>query len=439
MNIPTAPVQAEAKEISSAQFLLLCIWIWSLTIGLDIFSELKLFDIIAFVGIMVFQRELSPPNWRTDSLSKWSVRYLICGFFGVLVTLIRNGDFFWMQVTCLRFYRFSGYICLFLIIRHLELDKGKLSRLLNIVFLSVLVQAVLIVLQKFGQVPILWPKNEMNYGIVYSGTLGMNHVNSTIFMTVGISAAIGKLSGYRLRNLLRLGLTSLSVIAMILAMVVGQARGSFVALAVLLICFALNRKVIQIVAAVSLAMVVVQSLMGINVYNIGKEIFEDRLVRKLRFEEYYRSPTDWDIETIDVRRPNFWRTAIQELIERPDYLIFGVGFQNFKSLRVKATSAHNTFVHVLAELGIAGLIVLCIWLRALWRSVSRLEYSDKELYFALKFPGVACFFAILAVACFNEPLYPHRNTPGFLSFFLSYLAIIAHPGWLGEGSRSIQE
>jgi O-antigen ligase len=428
MNKSSLTEYSTEQVISQGRLFLVSLWILSLTISFDFISELKLFDLIAFIGIFVFRRQISPKNWLSGSyISKWSGLYLLIVFWGVLVTLVSSKELSWMLVVSLRFYRFFGYICLFLIISKLNLNREQLFKLFNIVFLAALIQAMLIILQKFGIVP------TQNPGF-YRGTLDHNHVNSITFMTVGIAAALGKLYHISFKRLMRAILILLSAVSMAFAMVLGQARGAFVALGILMVCQVRKIKGIIIVIVAVLGLLTVQMVTDYNFFEVGKTIFEDRLLRKMDTKRHYRSALDWDLEVIDKGRPYIWKTTLQILRENPSYLIFGVGFQNFKSIR-DTTSAHNNFLHILVELGLAGLIVFILWLQTLWKEIKKWKFVDQKLYVNLSIPGIACFLAIIAVACFNEPFYAHRNSPGFLGFFLSYFAIITHRGWLDREKR----
>jgi O-antigen ligase len=178
-----------------------------------------------------------------------------------------------------------------------------------------------------------------------------------------------------------------------------------------------------------LGLLTVQMVTDYNFIEIGKKVFEDRVIRKLDTKQHYRGYLDWDLEVIDKGRPYIWKTTLAILAKNPSYLVFGIGFQNFSSIR-SSTSAHNNFLHILTELGIPGLIVFVLWLKTLWKETRKWKLVDEKLYVNLSIPGIACFLALIAIACFNEPLYAHRNSPGFLGFFLAYFAIFTHPGWV---------
>lgn len=439
--------QNEPEEVSSKQLMFLSAWIWSLTFCIDLVYEFKLFDIIAFIGIFfVFRGHILPADWRNHDLTKWSVRFLICGLIGVFITLLRYPDPFWMSVVILRYYRFVCYVVLSLIITNLRVPQSSLKRLLDIIYYSVLVQAILITLQFLGFLPILWPAYELHEHDFYTGTLGLNHINSIIFMVVGIAAAVGKLNQIILdrRKRFMIALPLFSVVLMMMCMFIGEARSSILALSLFIISLMRKMRGFLIVAGIVLSIIVVNKIAHIDVIESGMHVFTHRLERKMDVNEEGQPVMSPD--SIDPKRVRIWKTTIYYLINYPDNLFFGTGFQNFKNLSrnyreslphtvfgvepQNASSAHNLFLHVLAELGIVGFVVLCNWLISIWRSISVWKSINRGLYNTLSYPGLACFLAVLSVAMINEGIYPHRNVPGFMGFFLAYVSVITHSGWL---------
>lgn len=440
-------IQNESQDLSPKQLLFLSAWIWSLTFCIDLVYEFKLFDIIAFIGIFsVFRGHILPADWRNHDLTKWSVRFLICGLIGVFITLLRYPDPFWMSVVMLRYYRFVCYVVLSLIITNLRLSQYSLKRLSDTIFFSVLVQAILITLQYLGFLPILWPAYELHEQDFYTGTLGMNHVNSIVFMVVGMAAAVGKLNQIILdrRKRIMIALPLFSLVLMMMSMLIGEARASILALSIFIISIMRNMRGFLVVTGIVLSIIVVNNIAHINVIEQGMYVFNYRLQRKMDVTEENQLVISPD--SVDAQRVRIWKTTLYYLINYPDNLILGTGFQNFKNLSrnykeelprivfgdtpLNASSAHNLFLTVLAELGIVGFVILCNWLIAIWRSISVWKSIDRGLYNTLSYPGLTCFLAVLSVAMINEAIYPHRNVPGFMGFFLAYVSIITHSGWL---------
>jgi O-antigen ligase len=85
---------------------------------------------------------------------------------------------------------------------------------------------------------------------------------------------------------------------------------------------------------------------------------------------------------------------------------------------------------VLTELGLVGLVAFLLWLAALWRhlAVPPIASADPSVL-SIRYAGVICLVTVMGLGLFNEALYPSRALPGFMGFFLGFLAVVGHPGW----------
>lgn len=412
-------------------------------------SELKLFDLLSAFGIFyLFRNVVWSDRIKKDSVTSWSYRVLYIAFYGVIITFIRYGDPLWMAVVLLRYFRFFVYIIIFIVLKNLNLSQIDLAKLIAVIFYAIFLQAAIITLQHLGLLPILWPSYELHESDIFSGTLGLNHVNNVSFMIIGIAVGIAKLQidNYGTIKKINLIITLSGICMMISSMFLGEARSSLLCLCVFSLFLVKKIKGVVIIAGVIVIGLLLSSYIGVDIIEQGKHVFDYRLVRKIDNDRNNSSPMA--IENIDNQRVRIWKTTIYYLIEYPNNLLFGTGFQNFKRLSrnykkelpnkvfgvepQNASSGHNLYIHVLSELGIVGLVIFIRWLIELYRSIKETKKLETKLADILFFPGIACLFSILSLTTVNEVLYCHRNVPGFLGFFLSYIALITHQNWIKD-------
>jgi O-antigen ligase len=113
-------------------------------------------------------------------------------------------------------------------------------------------------------------------------------------------------------------------------------------------------------------------------------------------------------------RDLIWTEHIAYLNEQPTRWLTGVGFGMAKGIGSGST-AHMTYLHVIFETGLGGLLVFLAlgWriLRFLWRS----ERGTKPLFWA----SIGLFVSAVA----QETFYPLPSLGHFLGFYLAVLAI----------------
>lgn len=428
MDAPTYATAPQRRPLTRNRYLYLCAWIASYTYTLDVVSEFKLYDFFLFGSLFVFGPELQAMV-RSRSRSIRSLRFLLWMFaWGSCVSLASQG---FLQepsmeralVIGLRFVRVVNYAAIFGVIRCSDLSPGRLRWLQAVLLLSALLQAVLICLQKQGVLPILWPEIEQYYGVVLTGTLSMNHSNNVLFMSVGIVAALGF---FRVTSSWRKWTLPLCILVMTIAMLVGEARTSFLALAVLALGF-LRSKTASLCLALSFALVPLLAWgTGLDLRETAEEVWEGQVMKAARVDDLRHTTS---ITDLDVGRPTIWRDGLRALAARPHLLITGVGYQNYLQLHEhNAGGGHNMYLHTTAELGLLGLLgygLLFAGLVAELRSLPR----DRRIREALVIPGTTLILVLLTTGMVQQSLYPFKSLAGFMGFALAYLAVITHGEW----------
>lgn len=402
--------------------MLLGIWIASLTVGLDVVFELKAYDLIGAACVFHFRRPLSVALRRSKGSSRWLVWFLGAMVFGTIITIVQSENTIQVAVVIIRLYRAASYVCLFLILGVVFKFTGKAFAMIRVVFFAALFQALLIILQWVGVLPILWPEAERYYRqLVPTGTLGLHHLNSVLFMVVGITAGVTLAFREKgSRSLPHVLLYSGSFVLMISAMLIGEALSGLVALCVVSISMLRRRHGILVVILVAGLAIGLRGFTEIDLFSQADRIWEDRI----RSRDVMPSAGVEFLYEVDRRRPRLWQDTVTALAARPGLLVTGIGFQNFRALRILATGAHNQYLTVLVELGVGGFAVYCAWLWSLLRSFRRTRRGGTEWMAVPLLSAQSCLSALLVLGLFNEVLYPVRALPGFLGFALAYFGVM---------------
>jgi hypothetical protein len=429
------PGRLRRGGLTSIGFFIISCWIASFTVSLDIVYEFKLYDILSVIGVIFFSRELVL-GLKSNRSPFFITKLLLLIFaFGTLVSVVRSletgslgiGE---VDVLAIRAYRVFSFIAIFIIILKLNLRVRDLTNLLRVIYVSVLAQSVIIALQSIDLIPILWPVHERFYlRIVPTGTLGLNHLNSVVFMVVGLSAIVSLLELKRRWTISLILWHSGSTVLFVYAMLLGEARSSIVALAVLAILWMRRRRAVILLVGVMIFGVILTGSQYLDVgYQFGF-VWSDRTVKKMAVESVGEISTLTDI---DRGRPMIWTEAAKKLVTRPDIILFGAGFQNFIGFGIRASAGHNLFLHVFVELGILGIIFYFAFLWRLWSIFRRSGKSWYDVSTGSKLSSAAesCLLTIILIGLFNESLYPQRAMMGFMGFCLTYFAIAGHTTWI---------
>lgn len=410
---------------SPLAFLLLCVWIGSFTVGIDFVWQFKAFDLIGFVTVVYFRGALVSRLRGSDRLAGTGRWLMLIVLATSLLSVVRKGTSLGLAVVIIRDYRFVLYMAALLLITGIELDRRRLRLLLMTIAGSATAQAVIIVFQSVGLIPILWPAEEMIYTITYpTGTLGLNHLNSVLFMVVGLCAAGSLLHRGKLVKLSRTVWVAAAGLVMAFAMLSGEARSALIALPVLGILVVRRLRGAVLLGLLLVLGVVLAVALRIDPGAQWKGVWERRVATRLP-----SSGVPHDLAQIDEVRPRIWKRTLRRLIERPDYLLTGTGFQNFYWLKIGAGAGHNLYLHTLVELGIVGLTVFLRFLWLLYRRMAPGPESRDIEHAWVAHLGRSALLVIMILGFFNESLYPQRAIMGFMGFGLAYFAVAGHRGW----------
>lgn len=402
----------------------LCAWIVSFTIGPDVLSQLKAFDLMTVLGILFYRKEIVFFFRGKNPASRPLFFFLAIAFIGVWITMFRLGDTRFLAAVGLRYFRLVGYTVVFAAIQGLVVGRDGLIFLTKCIAGSAVAQAALIFFQHLGLIPTLWAREEWMYGrFIPTGTLALNHLNVVLFMTVGAGALLVVILIQR-GALWRLFLGGVILPLMASAILLGEARSGLVAIT-LFGLFSLRRAKLwpQAVGLVLVGLVVATAL-GLPIIEKWDYIWQERVVEKGLVGAGGMSSNSGQ----QPARVGIWWGTIGGLARDPDVLLVGTGFQNFVMINRMAVAAHCLPLHVLVELGIFGLLTFGAFFGSVFsllRGRGRNE-GEKNAHFQ----GLTVFMVLLVLSLFNETLYPQRAIMGFMGYGLSFLAVAGHPGWV---------
>ncbi len=119
------------------------------------------------------------------------------------------------------------------------------------------------------------------------------------------------------------------------------------------------------------------------------------------------------------------------LLNNPQYLIIGAGFQNAsQGIGGVALAAHNAYINVVAEHGIIGLVIYLGFLYYLFKlgQMARRNANNRpSMIFATNW--ICLLIGLFVANFFGEIIYPGRALFTFLGTFFIMAVIFLHPSW----------
>ncbi|MGQ9663581.1 MAG: O-antigen ligase family protein [Kiritimatiellia bacterium] len=217
---------------------------------------------------------------------------------------------------------------------------------------------------------------------------------------------------------------------MVHAMLIGRARSSFIALAAFSLMLARKVRTLFILLLLTCVAIPVLSSSRLDVVKNIEDLWQQRVLDRLKGRRIENLAS---LAQVGASRIEIWKDTFAGIVAKPYVLVTGAGFQNFSLVNRKAAAAHNQYLHVLVELGLVGLSFYGWLLWSIWRQLNAVGRESHELYHLVSLPGTACLAAVLVVGMLNETFYPSRAIPGFMGFFLAYVAVGTHRAWLLGG------
>ena len=178
-------------------------------------------------------------------------------------------------------------------------------------------------------------------------------------------------------------------------------------------------KGVRIVLIVAICAVLMRPFLATDLSGQASRIWEDRITSR----DVELSGELEDLYKVDRIRSRLWIDTTTAILKRPGLLVIGAGFQNFRSLGISATDAHNQYLTALAELGVGGFLAFVLWLWTLVQSFHITERPTTRRRWLSYLPARSCLITLIALGLFSSVLYPARALPGFLAFALAYFGV----------------
>lgn len=389
-------------------------------------NELRLYDVL---GIMIFYVFFSNIKFYYNIIMKvrvfkwfyyfsmWCTLTIIITF---LFSIFKDKFSAFLQSVLYLYHLWTFFITsiLFFVISY---NKNKLKTFINLILLFSILSSLIIILQNFNLIPFLWSSAyKISYQGFFSGTLGPNKIVSGMYSLIVAVFAIGLLSNKK-SGISRV-LLLLAITINLYVLLLSGSRTSYVGFFIFLLFFAFFKTTKFIFFGI-----VVGSVFGFlivsnqNLYDKIDGVINSRVVSKIENEEDLESVNVGKLyEDLGAGRDNISIGYINFILNNPEIIPFGLGFNNRIT---RGIAAHNMYLTAIKELGIVGLVLYFGWLIQ-YLLIPFKKHSGNEL--AIK--GLA--LSMLVTLFFGEHLYIYRPLFATLGFFL--LIMVALMSYLHE-------
>lgn len=408
-------------------------------------SEIRIYDLV-FVLMFLFllMPRLSEVFQKLNSYSlahRYLGFWLLLGIAGLIVT------FFFSQTTFIigvvRYFRFFSFSLVFVLGFMFIRNRKQLLILFDALLVCIAIISVIGSLQALKIFPNLWPDYYKVYfafdgGYLSTATLAPNHTHYSLIMTIGIVMIITRLSLSFKFSILNLFYVA-SLLPMLYSMIASRGRSGWLVLGIyFMVSLVLQRNIKSLVLG-ALLVVSVFIVLESNL-KVGDGTVEDVLLYRsinthkdlgrTAFDIFDEEEKSW-IERIDDNRWFIYQRSIEHLLDNPQYLLMGAGFQNAGvAIGKVAIAAHNAYLNVIAEHGLIGFFVYMSFLYFLFTLAwSVRKRSNTRLSRVMATNWIALYAGLLAANFFGEIIYPGRALFTFLGTFFIVAVLFLHPAW----------
>jgi len=356
-------------------------------------NELRLYDLL---GLVVFYTYFQ--NYQIINLyisHKLNFKRLHQFLFWANITLIGTvafsffyGRILWIIQTILYLYHFWTFFLAAILLAIMMRDKSKYNKIIYLLLILIIAEAVIVILQNLGVLPFLWNDayKKAYFGFL-SGTMGPNKIVLGMTMLISFSACVGLYFEKRVRvnKYLILG----AMIASLVVIAITGSRTSYLGLVVFALYFMFTKTVKFIYFAGVLAIFAgVAIINDFEIVQVITNVFDGRVINKIS------DPTILKDGDVDVSQL---------------YEDLGSGRKTL-----------STYLSLINEVGLVGVFLYFRWLL----SYFRLNMS-KTKFLRLSLNGL--ILSMLVTLFFGEHLYVYRPLFGLVGFFLFITVILTTP------------
>ncbi|HMI06150.1 MAG TPA: hypothetical protein VK528_01290 [Flavobacterium sp.] len=386
-------------------------------------NELRLYDVAGVVVIYLYFKYMGLVNKLIENNKALNnlFHFLMWANFTIIFTIIDSileDKIYWALQSIKYLFHFWAFFIVTVFLQIIIQDLAQLKRIVNFTLIMASVCFLVVVLQNFGIIPFLWSDdNWESYNGFLSGTLGPNKIVLGMTSLFVFTLAVGLLNDKRIK--MNKTILMVTIVMSLLVLVMSGSRTSYVGLLVFLGYFFIRETISFIYSAIALV-ILAAAITAINPKIIEKAVivYEGRVENKIRDPQSLREAKVESVyEDLGSGRKGLSVLYIGYLMENPGIIPFGLGFNNRLSL---ISSAHNTYLSLINEVGIVGVIFYFRWLF----SYLGLKMSQfPKMRMALK----GLVLSMLVTLFFGEHLYIYRPLFGLLGLFLFITTLLLSP------------
>lgn len=394
-------------------------------------NELRLYDLAGLSIVYFYFKNYNLVNVIINSklISRSLYYFLLWANFTFILTVIfsiANNKIFWIFQTLLYLYHFWVFFLASMLLIVIIQDLKQLARIVTFTLIIASITFIIVTLQNFGFIPFLWNKTYLDaYDGFMSGTLGPNKIVLGITCLIIFGLGMGLMNDKRVKINKLLLVTTIALSAVVI--VISGSRTAYVGIGVFLFYFFIKETKSFIYSSVILVIgISAISLINPEILNKATEVYEGRVEKKIKNPNEIR---DGDVgglyEDLGAGRNIILYKYLRLLGNDPIYIPFGRGFNNRMDT---SSSAHNTYLSLIYEVGIVGMVIYFRWLFSYMfvrmRNFPHLEMAAKGLAFSM-----------IVTLFFGEHLYIYRALFGLLGLFMFIMTLIMSPLYILESEQ----
>lgn len=386
-------------------------------------NELRLFDLAGLIIIIFYFRNFNLINGiiMNTQVLRYLYQFLVfCNFMMIPTTIdsiIKEKSYWIVQSLLYLFHFWAFYIASIFLIVIIQ-DLKHLKRIVNFTLILSCIAFFIVILQNFGLIPFLWNSTyNRNYQGFLSGTLGPNKIVLGMTTLMVFCLAVGLVNEKRIQ--LNKTLLTATIVISLLTLILSGSRTSYVGLLVFLLYFFIRETSKFIYTAIIMAILAIgiSSVSPILVDKV-KEVYETRVEKKIKNPKALSNArADELYEDLGSGRKELSVLYLQYLYDNPYIIPFGIGFNNRLAL---ISSAHNTYLSLINEVGVVGVFFYFRWLVG-YLFVRMPNFPNMRM--ALK----GLVISMLVTLFFGEHLYIYRVLFGLLGLFMFVTILLMSP------------
>ncbi|MFT3795436.1 O-antigen ligase family protein [Flavobacterium sp.] len=389
-------------------------------------NELRIFDFAGLVIMIFYFRNYNLLNGiisNTQVLRFLHQFLFYCNFMMIptcVHAIIVDKPYWIFQSLLYLFHFWAFYIATIFLIIIIQ-DLKHLKRIVTCTLIFGCLCFLIVILQNFKLIPFLWnAEYERGYYGFLSGTLGPNKIVLGMTTLIVFVLAVGLVNEKRVQISKTLLITT--IIISLITLILSGSRTSYVGLAVFLLYFFIREtgKFIITTIVLTVMMIGVSAVTPMLVEKI-KEVYEVRVEKKIKSPNALQSArADELYEDLGSGRKELSMLYLKYLYDNPYIIPFGIGFNNRLDL---ISSAHNTYLSLINEVGLVGVFMYFRWLVG-YLFVKMPNFPNMRM--ALK----GLVISMLVTLFFGEQLYIYRVLFGLLGLFMFVTILLMSPIFL---------